>query len=121
MMRWLLLFTLLAFPAHAGGEEARAQALFKEIRCMVCAGESIAESSADVAEDIRASVRSMLAEGQGEDSIKALLVSRYGEQILMKPPLARNTMLLWFGPVVALFLMVAIIAAYFSSKRINKV
>lgn len=116
----LLMLLLLASPAYAAVDELRAQSLFREIRCMVCAGESIAESSAEVAVDVRSSVREMMEQGKSDAEIKAFLVSRYGETVLMKPPLTANTLALWLGPVALLFLMLSIAYAYFSSKRISE-
>lgn len=106
----------LADPAA----EARARALFTELRCVVCAGESIAESSAEVAGDIRTQVRRMIGDGAADAEITAFLVSRYGAVVRMRPPLAPNTWLLWIGPLLALALGGAVVAAYFGTSRITK-
>ncbi|HLJ72138.1 MAG TPA: cytochrome c-type biogenesis protein, partial [Roseiarcus sp.] len=80
----------------------RARALSAELRCMVCQNESIDDSDASLAHDIRVLIRERLAKGESEDAIKAFLVSRYGEFILLKPPLQRDTLLLWGAPPLLL-------------------
>jgi len=84
--------------------EARAVALQKELRCLVCQGESLDESNAPLAADLRRLIRERIAAGDSDDQVKAFLVSRYGDFILMKPPLMPSTWLLWFGPLVVLLL-----------------
>lgn len=82
--------------------EARAVALQKELRCLVCQGESLDASNAPLAADLRRLIRAHIAAGQSDEEIKAFLVARYGKFILMNPPLDRDTYLLWFGPLVVL-------------------
>ena len=84
----------LADPA----DEARARALFGDIRCVVCQHESIADSPAGIAADLRGLVREQIAAGKTDDEIKADLLRRYGDYVLFKPPLRIGTWLLWFGP-----------------------
>ena len=79
--------------------EARAVALQKELRCLVCQGESLDESNAPLAADLRRLIRERIAAGDSDDQVEAFLVSRYGDVILMKPPLMPATWLLWFGPL----------------------
>lgn len=109
---------LVIFPAFAADvplpdvvQETRARALFGEIRCMVCQSETIADSNAEVAADMRAGVRQQIASGASDEQIKLGLAARYGNGILMKPPLKNNTLLLWFGPWLVLFF--GAIGAYF--------
>jgi len=85
-------------------QEARARALQKELRCVVCQGESIDESGAPIAADIRRLIRERIKAGETNDQIKDYLVGRYGDFVLMKPPLEPNTWLLWFGPAAILLL-----------------
>ena len=85
-------------------QEARARALQKELRCLVCQGQSIDESNAQLAADLRKLIRERIAAGESDDQIKDFLVSRYGIFILMKPPLRTDTYLLWFGPGLLLVL-----------------
>lgn len=84
----------LADPA----DEARARALFGDIRCVVCQHESIADSPAGIAADLRGLVREQIAAGKTNDEIKADLLRRYGDYVLFQPPLRIGTWLLWFGP-----------------------
>ncbi len=79
-------------------QEARARALFGDIRCVVCQHESIADSPAGIAADLRGLVREQIAAGQTDDEIKADLLPRYGDYVLFQPPLRIGTWLLWFGP-----------------------
>lgn len=104
----LVLATAAAFAAPAPGtladpaQEARARALQKELRCMVCQGESIDESNALLAADLRLLIRAHIKAGESDDDIKRYLVSRYGDFILMKPPFDPNTYALWLTPFAVL-------------------
>jgi len=80
--------------------EARARALSAEIRCLVCQNQSIDESDADLAKDLRILIRKHLMAGDDEETIRTYLVERYGEFVLLKPPFRLGTWLLWFGPLV---------------------
>ena len=104
-------------PLPDAAHETRARALFYEIRCTVCQGESIADSPAGVASDMRRFVRERIAAGESNEVIIAYLVSHYGDYILMQPPLKPATYALWFGP--ALLLLLGIWAAWriFHPKR----
>jgi cytochrome c-type biogenesis protein CcmH len=82
--------------------EARARALSGELRCMVCQNESIDESHAELARDLRLLVRERLRAGDGDDEIRAFLVQRYGDFILLKPPFKLATWLLWGAPFLVL-------------------
>ena len=84
--------------------ETRARALQRELRCMVCQGESVDESNASFAADLRALIRARIQAGDSDDAIKQFLVSRYGEFILMQPPFAANTYALWLTPFAVLIL-----------------
>jgi cytochrome c-type biogenesis protein CcmH len=84
--------------------EARARALQKELRCMVCQGESIDESNAPLAADLRALIRVHIQFGESDDEIKQFLVARYGDVILMKPPFDADTYVLWLTPFLVLIL-----------------
>ena len=82
--------------------EARAVALQKSLRCVQCQSESLDESNAPLAADLRRLIREMIAKGQSDAQIENYLVARYGDFILMKPPLVQETFLLWFGPLIVL-------------------
>nr|WP_222877549.1 cytochrome c-type biogenesis protein [Terrihabitans soli] len=104
---------MLASPAFAydpGGElkdaaqEARARDLFRELRCMVCQNQSIDDSDAPLAKDLRTLVRERVQAGDSNDAIKDFLVARYGNFVLLKPPLAGETLILWGTPVAILLI-----------------
>lgn len=82
--------------------ETRARALQRQLRCLVCQGESIDESQAPLAAELRHLVRQQMAEGKSDAQIKQFLVARYGDFILMKPPLQPDTYVLWLAPFVVL-------------------
>ena len=84
------------------GEEARARHLFQQFRCLVCQNESIDDSDADLAHDLRQIVRQQVAAGRSDDQIKTFLVDRYGEFILLKPRLSAGNAVLWLTPVLIL-------------------
>ena len=86
---------VLADPAL----EARARALSAELRCMVCQNQSIDDSNADLAKDLRLLVRERLKDGDTDEQVLDYLVSRYGEFVLLKPRLSEHTLLLWGMPV----------------------
>ena len=96
----LVIDTRLNNPAR---EEA-AQQLFHELRCMVCEGQSLAESDALFAQQMRNEIRRRLENGDGADSVKDYFVERYGSAILQSPPLNAVTLLLWVMPVLSLFM-----------------
>jgi cytochrome c-type biogenesis protein CcmH len=78
--------------------EARARDLQRQLRCLVCQGESIDESGSPFAADVRHLVRQQIASGRSDQQIEDFLVARYGDFILMKPPLQSDTWLLWLAP-----------------------
>ena len=84
--------------------EARARAISKELRCLVCQNESIADSNADLARDLRRQVREMLIAGKNDDAIFAFMTDRYGEFVRFAPPLTPKTALIWGAPFVMLLL-----------------
>ncbi|MGZ9098565.1 MAG: cytochrome c-type biogenesis protein [Brevundimonas sp.] len=89
-------------PLADATQEARAQALFDDIRCVVCQHEAIADSPAGIAADMRRLVRDEIAAGRTDVEIRDDLVRRYGDFVLFSPPLRLGTWLLWFGPLAAL-------------------
>ena len=92
--------------------EARARALSHELRCMVCQNQSIDDSDAPLARDLRVLVRERLTAGDSDDQVKNFLVARYGEFVLLKPPFEWHTALLWLTPLLALLAgAIAIFAA----------
>jgi cytochrome c-type biogenesis protein CcmH len=116
----LSLFVALLVSSHARAVEpdemlsnpaleARARAISKQLRCMVCQNESIDESEAPLAHDLRVLVRQRIMAGDGDKQIINFLVSRYGEFILLRPPLSWNTMALWGAPPALLMLGILMI------------
>jgi cytochrome c-type biogenesis protein CcmH len=99
--------------------EGRARSLSKELRCMVCQNQSIDDSDAPLARDLRLLVRERLKEGDSDRQVIDFLVARYGEFVLLKPRLALHTALLWFGPPALLGggALVLLIMARRRSKR----
>jgi len=90
-----------AAPAHAQTDaalEARLKTLSEELRCLVCQNQTLADSSAPLAEDLRREVRELAQQGKSDAEIKQYLVARYGDFVLYKPPVKPTTWLLWFGP-----------------------
>jgi cytochrome c-type biogenesis protein CcmH len=85
-------------------KEARAKALMEELRCLVCQGQSIADSDAPLAGDMRHEVRSKIAAGESPDEIKTWLVARYGNWVSYDPPFDAATAFLWLGPLLFLLL-----------------
>jgi cytochrome c-type biogenesis protein CcmH len=89
--------------------EARARALMREIRCVVCQSQSIDESDADIAANLRNIVREQIAAGKSEAEIRDYLTARYGDFVLMKPPFNRATVVLWVAPfALALIALIAV-------------
>jgi cytochrome c-type biogenesis protein CcmH len=90
----------LADPA----QETRARELSRELRCLVCQNQSIEDSNAPLARDLRRIVRERVVAGDSDRAVLDYLVQRYGEWVLLKPRLNAQTLLLWFGPVLLLLL-----------------
>ena len=89
--------------------EARARAISQELRCMVCQNESIDESQAPLAHDLRVLVRERLKAGDTDEQIRAFLVARYGEFVLLRPPFEWHTALLWGTPPALLLIGLAML------------
>jgi cytochrome c-type biogenesis protein CcmH len=90
--------------------EARARDLSKSLRCLVCQNQSIDASNADLAHDLRVLVRERLTAGDTDAQVLAYLKARYGDYVLLKPPVERATWLLWFGPGAALLIGIGALA-----------
>lgn len=103
----------LADPA----KEAEAKRLMETLRCLVCQGQSIADSDADMAGDMRALVRQRIAAGENPDDVRDWLVKRYGDYVTYDPPLSAATAPLWIAPLVLLVLGGLIASRSFKRKR----
>ncbi|MCG8544643.1 MAG: cytochrome c-type biogenesis protein CcmH [Alphaproteobacteria bacterium] len=97
-------------------QEARARALSADIRCLVCQNQSIDDSDASLAKDMRLLVREQIKDGKTDQQIRDFLVARYGDFVLLNPPVKRSTWLLWFGPLLVLIAGIASLALYFRSR-----
>jgi len=96
--------------------EARLMKISKELRCLVCQNETLADSHADLAKDLRREVRELISQGKTDEQIKVHLTQRYGDFVLYKPRVNAKTWLLWFGPF-AMLLGIAIGVGVFLKKR----
>jgi cytochrome c-type biogenesis protein CcmH len=93
------------------GQEARARAIFREVRCLVCQNESIDDSQAELAGDLRKLVRDEIKAGRSDDQVRTYLVSRYGEFVLLKPAFSWGNAALWGAPFAVVGLGLALWAA----------
>jgi cytochrome c-type biogenesis protein CcmH len=127
MMRKWLLAMLFFLPLLAMAEarplgddpavEARLKALSHELRCLVCQNQTLADSSADLAEDLRREIRALIAKGMTDQEIIDYLVARYGDFVRYRPPLKSQTALLWAGP--ALLLVGGAVGLWWALRRRN--
>ena len=122
----LLLALLVAAPAYAvqpdemladPALEARARAISKEVRCLVCRNESIDDSNAALARDLRLLVRERLTAGDSDAEVLGYLVERYGEFVLLRPVFSAANALLWFAGPIAFLLGLMAIVAYHRTRR----
>jgi cytochrome c-type biogenesis protein CcmH len=97
------------------GEEQRFHALLAELRCVMCQNQSLADSDAQIAKDLRREVLNLMREGRSDDEIRDFLVARYGEFVLYRPRVSASTWLLWFGPLA--FVLGGTIVAFRLSRR----
>ncbi len=112
MKTMLLLLAMLTLQAQAieplhfddPDKEAMYQQLTQELRCLVCQNQNLADSDAELAGDLRREVYELVQSGKSAEEVKAFLVQRYGDFVLYRPPLQKNTLLLWAAPVLLLLL-----------------
>jgi len=115
---------LCAPPAHAidplpfkdRAEEVRFQKLAKQLRCLVCQNQDLADSDADLAKDLRKQVYDMMQSGKSDDEIKDYLVARYNDFVLYDPPFKPGTWLLWFSPFAFVLIGVFVVARILRSR-----
>ncbi len=123
MIRFLLACLLAGFGlafAQTGTLDAEASArrfhaLTQELRCVVCQNESLADSTAPLALDLKREIRTRMDAGQSDEQIKAFLVERYGDFVNYRPPVKASTSMLWLGPL--LFLLIGLLALWRRSRR----
>tara|TARA_Y100000590_G_C15549356_1_gene950288 strand:+ start:624 stop:1034 length:411 start_codon:yes stop_codon:yes gene_type:complete len=100
-------------------QESRARNISQNIRCMVCQNQSIDESNAPLAKDIRILIRKQIKEGKNDNEIYKFLTDRYGDFILLKPPVNLNTLALWLLPFI--FFIIGVYVIFFHNKKSNKI
>ena len=100
-------------------QELRARDISKNIRCMICQNQSIDESNAPLAKDLRVLIRNKIKEGKNNEEIYIFLTDRYGDFILLKPPLKLSTLALWFLPFI--FFIVGVFIVFWHNKKSMKI
>lgn len=107
------------YEFETAAQRARFQELTNELRCLVCQGQSIADSNADLAVDLREKVQAMILAGSSDRAIRDFMTQRYGDFVLYRPPLAPSTVALWFAPAIlgVIAVGVALIAASRRRRR----
>ena len=122
-MLLLLLAPFCAWPREAVPtdldrvQQKRAVELSENLRCLVCQNQTIADSNAELAQDLRRQVREQIAQGRSDTEIVAFMVQRYGDFVLYNPPVKATTLLLWFGPGL---LLLAGIALLYRNVRVRR-
>jgi len=127
-MRALIAIVLLATALPLGAREAlplaedpvleqRAMRLAAELRCLVCQNQSLAESNAELALDLKNQVREQIAAGRSDDEIRDYMVARYGDFVLYRPPVKATTVLLWAGPFLLLVAAFLGLVLYLRRRR----
>ena len=123
MKAWLLIVLLALAPLAAHAKEAaplaadeatelRLVAISSELRCLVCQNESLSGSHAELANDLRREIRTLIKGGKSDSEIMDFMVSRYGDFVRYRPPLKASTWLLWFGPALLLIGAIAALLIY---------
>ena len=98
-------------------QERRFQSLTNELRCLVCQNQSIADSNADLAAQLRGEVHTMILDGKSNADVVDFMVARYGDYVLFSPPVSNATALLWFGPFVLLAAALAYLFRQIKTRR----
>ena len=101
----------IPFEFEQAEQQQRYQNLIEEIRCLVCQNQSLADSHAGLAQDLRLEIYEMISSGKDDQEITRFLVERYGDFVLFRPPMKSSTWLLWFAPFI--FLLIAIVAVVY--------
>jgi cytochrome c-type biogenesis protein CcmH len=97
--------------------QERAVRLSEQLRCLVCQNQSLADSNAELAVDLRRQIHEQIAQGRSDGEIVDFMVQRYGDFVLYRPPLKAATLLLWFGPALLLLTGIAVLARHLSGRR----
>lgn len=128
MIRAVLIIFVMLFAVGAAAvepdemladptQEARAREISKRLRCLVCQNQSIDDSNAGLARDLRLLVRQRIQSGDSNDAVIAYIVARYGDFVLLRPPVRATTLVLWFGPLLILLAAVFGAILYFRRQR----
>ncbi|HWU76603.1 MAG TPA: cytochrome c-type biogenesis protein [Rhodanobacter sp.] len=107
----------MPFASHA--QQLRFQQLTRQLRCPMCQNETLADSNAPIARDLRNQIFTLMQQGRSDDEIKQYLVARYSDYILYDPPLKPGTWLLWFGPLLILLAGAGVVLAAIRKRRRN--
>lgn len=107
----------IAQPVEDPQYEHRMKALTQQLRCLVCQNETLADSQAELAQDLRREIRDQMKAGKSDQEILAFLTQRYGDFVLYNPPIKATTYLLWFGPFVLLLAGTAVLYRYVKRRR----
>ena len=123
MARVLVLFLLFILPSSAAWAasdlDKRTAALAEELRCLVCQNQTLAESNAPLAVDLRKEMREQLAQGASEREVREFMVARYGDFVLYRPPFKASTVALWGGPLAFLLLGIFILVRRLARRRVS--
>ena len=111
MTRYIFFLVLILFhlPSTNANEvnnddQIRYQSLIEEVRCLVCQNQSVAESNAELAKDLRREIKIQIQGGKSDDEIKDYLLDRYGEFVLYEPSFTQKTLFLWFSPIILILM-----------------
>jgi cytochrome c-type biogenesis protein CcmH len=116
MLPMLAFANIEAYRFDDPEKEARYRALISELRCVVCVSQNIADSNAELAQDLRRQTYEMIQQGASNEEIVTFMVQRYGDFVLYRPPLRPSTMLLWVGPFI-IFAVGLIVLIVFIRRR----
>ena len=120
LLLWLPLagFAQIAQPTAADPvANKRAVELAEQLRCLVCQNQTIADSNAELAVDLRRQIREQIAQGKSDSEITGFMVERYGDFVLYRPPVKPTTLLLWLGPPVLLLAAIGFLLRYLRARR----
>jgi cytochrome c-type biogenesis protein CcmH len=119
MRAWLVVLVLVFFsiPGKADENDNRVRHLSSKLRCLVCQNQSLADSNAELAQDLRGQVRAQVAAGKSDDQIIGYMVERYGDFVLYEPPFKATTALLWVGPFALLAAALALLIFILRRRR----
>ena len=111
------ILVLFSLPGNSNDNEQRIRKLEEKLRCLVCQNQSLADSNAELATDLRREVREQVKAGRSDEQIASYLVQRYGDFVLYEPPFKATTALLWIGPFVLLAAAALTLVAVLRRRR----